>query len=58
MQLPSPGNECAFKKRDEVCILCLSLPVPLLIRKSPLKEVMLREYFIKINRDLEFTTFT
>lgn len=31
---------------------------PLLIPNSPLKEVILREYFIKINRDLEFPTFT
>lgn len=33
-------------------------PCPLLIPNSPLKEVILREYFIKINRDLEFPTFT
>lgn len=55
MQLPSPGNECAFKKCDKVHTLWPSLPDSLLIPKSLLKEVILREYLVKINRDTEFT---
>lgn len=58
MQLPSPGNERAFKKCDKVHTLWPFLPDSLLIPKSLLKEVILKEYFVKINRDMEFTMST
>lgn len=44
MQLPSPVNQCAFKKCDKVHILCLPFPAHLLVPQSPLKEVILRVF--------------